>query len=64
MVSTCLQTLYGINILEHIEPEKLEGVLLELSKITLNLGVLIHMEPRAKILSDERNAHLIQKPSS
>ena len=27
-----------IDVLEHIEPEKLENVLLELSKITLNFG--------------------------
>jgi len=54
-----------IDVLEHIEPDKLESVLLELSKITLNFGFFsIHMGPAAKILSDGRNAHLIQKPSS
>lgn len=54
-----------IDVLEHIEPEKLESVLLELSKITLNFGFFsIHMGPAGKILSDGRNAHLIQKPSS
>ena len=54
-----------IDVLEHIEPDKLENVLLELSKITPNLGFFsIHMGPAAKILSDGRNAHLIQKPSS
>jgi hypothetical protein len=54
-----------IDVLEHIEPEKLEDVLLELSKITLNFGFFsIHMGPAAKVLSDGRNAHLIQQPSS
>lgn len=54
-----------IDVLEHIEPDKLENVLLELSKITLNFGFFsIHMGPAAKVLSDGRNAHLIQKPSS
>ena len=31
-----------IDVLEHIEPEKLENVLLELSKITLNFGFFFH----------------------
>lgn len=54
-----------IDVLEHIEPERLEHVLLDLSKITLNFGFFsIHMGPAAKILSDGRNAHLIQQPSS
>ena len=54
-----------IDVLEHIEPDKLEIVLLELSKITLNFGFFsIHMGPAMKVLSDGRNAHLIQKPSS
>jgi hypothetical protein len=54
-----------IDVLEHIEPDKLENVLIELSKITLNLGFFsIHMGPAVKVLSDGRNAHLIQKPSS
>lgn len=54
-----------IDVLEHIEPELLENVLLDLARITLNLGFFsIHMGPAAKILSDGRNAHLIQEPSS
>jgi hypothetical protein len=54
-----------IDVLEHIEPEKLENVLFDLSKITLNYGFFsIHMGPAAKVLSDGRNAHLIQEPSS
>lgn len=54
-----------IDVLEHIEPDRLENVLLELAKITENFGFFsIHMGPAAKVLSDGRNAHLIQKPSS
>jgi hypothetical protein len=37
----------------------------ELAKITQNFGFFsIHMGPAGKILSDGRNAHLIQKPRS
>jgi hypothetical protein len=54
-----------IDVLEHIELERLEYVLLDLAKITVNFGFFsIHMGPAAKILSDGRNAHLIQEPSS
>ena len=54
-----------IDVLEHIEPDRLENVLLELAQITENFGFFsIHMGPAAKVLSDGRNAHLIQKPSS
>jgi hypothetical protein len=54
-----------IDVLEHIEPEKLDSVIKELAAITINLGFFsIHMGPAAKILADGRNAHLIQQPSS
>jgi len=54
-----------IDVLEHIEPEFLEDVLLQLSKITKKFGFFsISTCPAIKILSDGRNAHLIQKPSS
>ncbi|HBH37254.1 MAG TPA: hypothetical protein DDX06_02590 [Curvibacter sp.] len=54
-----------IDVLEHIEPELVDNVLTELARITTNLGLFsIHMGPAAKVLSDGRNAHLIQKPSS
>jgi hypothetical protein len=54
-----------IDVLEHIEPEKLEGVLNDLATITVKLGFFsIHMGPAEKILADGRNAHLIQQPSS
>lgn len=54
-----------IDVLEHIEPGKLDSVFKELAEITTNLGFFsIHMGPAAKILADGRNAHLIQQPSS
>lgn len=54
-----------IDVLEHIEPELIDNVILELSNITTKLGFFsIHMGPAVKILDDGRNAHLIQKPSS
>ena len=54
-----------IDVLEHIEPDRLENVLLDLAKITVNYGFFsIHMGPAAKTLLDGRNAHLIQEPSS
>ena len=54
-----------IDVLEHVEPELIDNVILQLAKITINLGFFsIHMGPAGKILSDGRNAHLIQKPSS
>jgi len=54
-----------IDVLEHIEPELIDNVIAELARITTGLGFFsIHMGPAAKVLSDGRNAHLIQQPSS
>lgn len=54
-----------IDVLEHIEPEILDAVLKELASITVGLGFFsIHSGPAGKTLSDGRNAHLIQQPSS
>lgn len=54
-----------IDVLEHIEPELIENVLKELARLVTKYGFFsIHMGPAAKILSDGRNAHLIQEPSS
>lgn len=54
-----------IDVLEHIEPELLPNVLSDLASITHRLGFFsVHMGPAGKVLSDGRNAHLIQKPSS
>jgi hypothetical protein len=52
-----------VDVLEHIEPEYIENVFVDLSKITKNLGFFsIHLGPAGKTLTDGRNAHLIQKP--
>lgn len=54
-----------IDVLEHIEPDRLDNVLDELRRITVRLGFFtIHMGPAGKVLADGRNAHLIQQPSS
>ena len=53
----------SIDVLEHIEPECLDAVLDDLKRVTLRLGFFsIHTGPAHKILSDGRNAHLIQEP--
>lgn len=54
-----------IDVLEHIEPEKLDNVLKELHSITRKDGFFtVHTQAAAKTLSDGRNAHLIQEPAS
>ena len=54
-----------IDVLEHIELPYLNNVLQDISNITTNLGFFtIHTGPANKLLSDGRNAHLIQKPLS
>src|SRR5262245_3594075 len=54
-----------IDVLEHIEPDYLPAVLTELGSITRQIGFFsIATRPARKTLSDGRNAHLIQKPSS
>lgn len=54
-----------IDVLEHIEPAYLDSVLDELKNITRVAGLFtIHTGPAVKQLSDGRNAHLIQQPSS
>lgn len=54
-----------IDVLEHIEPELIDNVIHELATITTKLGFFsIHMGPAGKVLSDGRNAHLIQEPTS
>jgi hypothetical protein len=51
-----------IDVLEHIELSALDAVLEELSKITRRLAFLtVHTGPAKKMLSDGRNAHLIQE---
>lgn len=54
-----------IDVLEHIEPALLDNVLDDLRRVTAGCGVFsVHTGPAAKVLSDGRNAHLIQKPPS
>lgn len=54
-----------IDVLEHIEPEFVDNVIAELASLTTGFGFFsIHMGPAGKVLSDGRNAHLIQEPSS
>ena len=50
------------DVLEHIEPELLESVIKDLSRVTKKLGFfVIDLFPASKFLSDGRNAHLIQE---
>ena len=52
-----------IDVLEHIEPEHLEGVLDDLVRLTQGIAFLtFYTGPALKTLSDGRNAHLIQQP--
>lgn len=54
-----------IDVLEHIEPDYLSNVLDDLKRVVAGLGVFtVHTGPAIKVLSDGRNAHLIQKPAS
>lgn len=54
-----------IDVLEHIEPPLLDNVLADLHGIVDKVGFFtIHTGAAAKVLSDGRNAHLIQQPSS
>lgn len=52
-----------IDVLEHIEPECLDAVMLDLQSIVSKLGFFtVHTGPADKLLSDGRNAHLTQQP--
>lgn len=54
-----------IDVLEHIEPQLLDNVLDDLAAVTVKYGFYsVHTGPARKILSDGRNAHLTQQPSS
>ena len=51
-----------IDVLEHIEPEHLDSVIEHLASKCKRLAfVTIHTGPAVKVLSDGRNAHLIQE---
>lgn len=52
-----------IDVLEHIEPDHLDGVLDHLQKLTEVVGFFtFHTGPAVKTLPDGRNAHLTQQP--
>lgn len=54
-----------IDVLEHIEEEYLTNVLADLKRCTRHYGFFtIHTQPAVKVLSDGRNAHLIQEDTS
>ena len=54
-----------IDVLEHIEPDYLESVLNDLCRVTeAILFASVDTGPAMKVLSDGRNAHLIQQPMS
>jgi len=54
-----------IDVLEHIEPDCLDAVLDDLSRLTEGiLFATVATGPARKTLSDGRNAHLIQEPMS
>jgi hypothetical protein len=52
-----------VDVLEHIEPERIGKVLDDLQRVTASIGVFtVHTGPAIKVLADGRNAHLIQQP--
>jgi len=52
-----------VDVLEHIEPDLLDNVLDHLASLTEVVGFFtVHTGPAVKVLSDGRNAHLIQQP--
>lgn len=55
----------SIDVLEHIEPDLLDNVLDDLMMLSSQWAFFtVHTGPAAKVLSDGRNAHLIQRPAS
>ena len=54
-----------IDVLEHVEPECLDDVLDDLARLARPYVFLtVHTGPASKTLSDGRNAHLTQEPTS
>jgi hypothetical protein len=52
-----------IDVLEHIEEDKIEGVLDHLRELTEAVAFIsISTGPAKKVLSDGRNAHILQRP--
>jgi hypothetical protein len=53
-----------IDVLEHIEPDFIENVLDDLARVTAGVALItVDTRPARKVLSDGRNAHLIQQPA-
>lgn len=53
----------SIDVAEHVEPEFTENYLDELQRLTKRIAfITIHCGPAQKVLSDGRNAHLVQQP--
>lgn len=53
------------DVLEHVEPELIDGVLDDLARLTKRVGFFnIATRPAVKFIADGRNAHLIQQPMS
>ena len=51
-----------LDVLEHVEPDKIDIVLNDLRRCVLKVGYfVIHTGPSGKFLADGRNAHLIQE---
>ena len=49
-----------IDVLERVEPHRLDNVLADLRRVTTTVGFFtVHTGPAVKTLSDGRNAHLI-----
>lgn len=58
----CAELVVCTDVLEHIEPECLDSVLLDLSRVTMKVAyVVIHTGAAIKVLPDGRNTHLIQE---
>lgn len=59
------QMVVCLDVLEHVEPECLDGVLDDLQSLTLELGLFsVCTMPAMRTLSDGRNAHLIVEDSA
>jgi hypothetical protein len=53
-----------IDVLEHIEPSLIDNVLDDLRRVVVGVGLFtVDTRPAQKVLSDGRNAHLIQQPA-
>ena len=54
-----------IDVLEHIEPDRLDAVLDHLARLVRRIGFFtVHTGPAERILADGRNAHLIQEKAA